>query len=537
MTILKEYESLIRSYAERLLTQEQIQELVDQDVSIRELRKLLAYLSFEAFIKLYFPDEFFLSFAPIHDVMIADCQDIIDRARNNKRGVKVARAIPRGHSKSTMYARLLPLYTMLFHDSPLTVLIGATQTAANRLLRNMKASYNEALREDFGEPDWGIERIEYSDSEPHIGASVIVCFGIGSGAIRGMSNPTRPKLIVADDLDTDESVRSDINLMSNTDWWDKAVMSLGDSVRFTTSFVAVGTLIRNTSLLKHILDNPDFSSIVEQGIKRFADNATLWQDWQDWYIEQAKQGNQPKDPDSDSFYQQHKAELLHGAEVLWDRPDAYYNMMLYRLARGNKAFQSEIQNTPHEAGGRLGAIDYAKLPDDLHNWHLLAAYDSATKANDYNAWSEVLFNPRTKQMIVVYSYAKQCGYAEAVDDIARRVQSSTKRYDGIFVESNSAGAVIADLLESKLPGYIIERVHNSTKKEIRIDLLAEYQQRKQIAFVESINPLLVQQIQEFPHLKHDDAVDSLAMIVGYLHSKRYLELVPQSYFSTHYAER
>src|SRR5262249_10335478 len=153
-----------------------------------------------------------------------------------------------------------------------------------------------------------------------------------------------------------------IQLESDIAWWDQAVLALGDQVGFTTSFAITGTIIKSTSLMQHVLDSADFTGLVEQAVKRFADNGELWDQWRNHYIDAAKDGRKPAGPAEDVFYQAHKAEMLEGTAVLWPREDAYWHLMVYRLSRGEIAFQSEIQNTPDQAGSNLGAIPLIPRP-------------------------------------------------------------------------------------------------------------------------------------------------------------------------------
>jgi phage terminase large subunit-like protein len=510
-------------YARKLLTEEQLARLIEYDVSLSELRKYVAEQSFEAFIKIYFEDEFTLPFAPFQYDMIADCQGIIDRLRDNQRGVKLARCYPRAHGKSSFYARLLPLYCFLFNLSPLTILIGNTHDAGKRLLKNIKriCESNAAITEDFvirGE-QWGLERIETIDG------ATIQAFGIDAGSIRGISNPQRPRLVICDDLDDDQAVRSATILAGMRDVFDKSILQIGDSVTFTTSFVVCGTLIRKTSLLQYVLANPEFDSLVAQGVQRFADCPELWQQWERWYI-----ANQPKDPASDSFYQEHRDELLAGTQVLWDRPDAYYAMMLYRLAAGDRAFQSEIQNQPQETGNHFGALALVAYPTELHEYHLFAALDPTTKggkSNDYAAWVEVLFHQPSRKLIVSYCDAAQRNYGDTIETVAHRIKQSQKRYSGIYVEENAAGGIVADLLEQQIAGsyYLVNQIHNTIPKHERIDVLSEYIRLGQLEFAHDINPLLLQEADAFPFAPHDDCLDALSMIVLQLRKEGWLDAV------------
>lgn len=522
-------------YIKRHLTKAQFEALVEAGVPLtgpNGVRRWLAERDFEAFVRLFFAGEFILDFPPIHREFIADIEEIRARQIDGRPGVKLSRAIPRGHAKTTFFARLLPLWGFLYGWSPLTVILGNNSTAARRLLKNIReiCETNEAIREDFpglAEGVWQDERIEY-------GTSAIVCFGVGSGAIRGVSKPNaRPSLIIGDDLDDDESVRSAVILEANIEWFDKGVMALGDQVRFTTSFVVCGTVIRKTSLMSHILASPDFSAIVQRGVLKFADNGALWDEWRAWFLDKASRGEAPKDPQSDSFYQQHKTEMLKGAQVLWERPDAYYTLMVYRLSRGDAAFSSEIQNHPGEVGGSLGTMKLvAALPNDVRFWRRYAALDTTVrggKSNDLAAWVELLLDVERKRMYVVHCSAVQRPYSETIDYVISRLKQRGVQYDGFWVETNGSGFVIADLLEDRIAKegiyYIPQRVNHSAKKGDRIAALPEYIAREQLFVLQSVDSELVNEFDGYPGYRFDDAIDCLATIVLQLKSLGFLDLV------------
>lgn len=522
------------AYLRRHLSRAQFVALVNAGVPMTGpsgLRRWVAERDLEAFIKVYLYEEFYLDFPAIHREFIADTQDIRDRAVAGKPGVKLARAIPRGHSKTSLFARVLPLHGFLFGWSPLTVLLGNNATAAGRLLKNIRevCELNDAIQEDFPElgagETWGEHRIEYN-------GAAIVCFGVGSGAIRGVSKPgARPSLVIGDDLDDDDSVRSAIVLEANKDWFDRSVMALGDQVRFTTSFVVIGTIIRKTSLMTHVLSSPDFSAVVQQGVKRFADNAELWDQWAAWFKDRALNGEAPKDPGSDEFYQRHKEAMLAGSDVLWPRPDGYYLLMVYRLARGESAFASEIMNTPGTAGGTLVQPVFAPLPDNHAQLLRFGALDSTIKGgshNDLAAWTEVLYDPRTKRVYVVLSDAERRPYNDTIARVVERL-GGPHRFTGLWVESNAAGSIIIDLLAEKIEAaglyYDPIAVHNRLPKADRIQAMSEYIARGQLLFVDGCGDELLREFAEWPTGRYDDALDSLSIVVLQLKELGYLDIV------------
>jgi predicted phage terminase large subunit-like protein len=523
-------------WARQLLTDEELAAIQHCDLTgPNGLRRYLASQSIHAFIDLYFADEFYLPLAPFQLDILSDCQDIRDRATQQRPGVKLARALPRAHAKSTFYARILPLHGFLFDWSPLTVLLGNNDDAARRLVSNIKTAIesNETLQEDFPNSRgayWGNEKLENS------AGSVITSFGIGSGSIRGVSTGKyRPSLIIGDDLDDDKSVRSMVELANNKEWIDKSVLALGDNISYKTSFVIIGTIIRKTSLLRYILDNPQFYSLTASAVQRFATSQELWEQWRTTTLALAHNNEQPKDASEDIFYQEHKEELLANTQMLWDRPDAYRQAMLYKLAN-ERAFYSEYQNQPQETGGAFGVATFVTLPTDEREYDLLAALDPTEKggkSNDLAAYVEVLFHRKQKQVIVSYIDAKQRSYSETIDTLARRVRLRGKHYNGFWVETNAAGGIIRDLLSERFQQDAIpiniHGVHNTVPKTDRISALSEYMQRGQLFFADTLPPEFHHELEAYPFVQHDDILDAISTIVLSLKERGLLDILYVEY--------
>lgn len=530
---MNDADRLLLTYARRHLSEKQLQTLAQAGIPLTGpdgLRRWIAERNMEAFTRLYFPEEFCLEPPPIHRKLFADMQEVAQRAQAGKRGLKLARVIPRGHAKTTLLSRILPLHGLLYGWSPLTVLLGNNQSAAERLLKNIRDALesNVAILEDFGDvrgDTWGASQLA-----SNAGCS-IYAFGRGSGAIRGVSNPVRPRLVCADDLDDDSLVRSATELEAAEEWWDKAVLAVGDNVAFTTSFIVAGTLIRASSLLGHIIQLPDFDTLIERAIKRFATNADLWEQWKEHFLERARNGDQPKEATADSFYREHRAEMLEGTQVLWPRQDQYWELMVKRLALGDAAFNSEFQNDPGSIGGRLGKLRMiSKLPEDLRGFRRYAALDSTVKggkSNDLAAWVEALFHPQRRQLYIVYLDAKQRPYNETIDAVMGRLRST--RYDGIWIETNGSGWMLADLLDQRISNeglyYTPQRIHNSVPKADRISAIPEYVSLGQFFVLDDVDPEFAREYEHFPHYRFDDAIDAAATIVTQLKRLGLLDLV------------
>lgn len=526
MEMDNDYFDLLHYYALQVGIPDELQMMFANEGTIfgpKGLRQIIGEQNIEAFIKLYFYDEFTLEFPEIHYRMLQDLQEIKDRKSQNKPGIKIARAIPRNHAKSTFYSRILPLHGFLYNWSALTVLLGNNEDSARRLVVNIKNAIetNPALVQDFPNIKgnaWGYEKLESSNG------NVITSYGTGSGSIRGISNPKRPSLVILDDIDDDKSVRSVVELANNKDWLDKAVMALGDNVSYTTSYIAVGTIIRKTSLMKYILDSVDFDSITERRIKRWSNNVELWNQWEQQYLALARNGNQPKDASEDVFYQENKTALLQDTEVLWNKPDEYYYAMVYKLARGDKAFNSEMQNTTAETDSMLQPTFISAATVNESEYDVLAALDptiAGGKSNDLAAYVEVLYHRKTKRVIVWYVDAKRRTYNETIAAVVNRLKQ--RKVNGLWIEDNAHGLIVKDLINERLRQERIpiqaNGIYNTLPKNDRIGALSEYMTRGDLVFVDTIAQEARQELDNWPIAGTDDVLDSIALIMNFLRDK------------------
>ena len=143
-------------------------------------------------------------------------------------------------------------------------------------LANIKdeLEFNPLLREDFGDlvgKIWNAENIETS--------SGIKIKALGSGnKIRGLKNKeSRPDLVICDDLEDDETVRSPEQRRKLKDWYYKALSKVGDK---NTDFVFLGTVLHYDSLLVDVLNNPLYNSKKYSAVIKFSEAYELWNEWE-----------------------------------------------------------------------------------------------------------------------------------------------------------------------------------------------------------------------------------------------------------------
>jgi len=149
---------------------------------------------------------------------------------------------------------------------------------------------------------------------------------IGSGKkIRGRKHKNwRPDLIVLDDIENDENVRTIEQRNKLSNWFKKAVSRAGDSY---TDIIYIGTLLHYDSLLANTLKNPSYKAIKYKAVLSWS-SSSLWDEWEKRYTDL---DNENHEADALAFYKAHEAEMLEGTEVLWKEKNSYYDLMVIKM--------------------------------------------------------------------------------------------------------------------------------------------------------------------------------------------------------------
>lgn len=176
----------------------------------------------------------------------------------------VGLAAPRNHAKSTVTTLFYILYAALYGLKTNIVIISSTEDMAARFLRRIRDELesNKLLIWLFGDQ----RTDKWSEHELRL-ANGAVLHAKGQGAqIRGLiEGPKRPDLIVLDDIEDDEGVRSQLRRLDLEGWFNASVLPTIEPK--TGQIIIVGTILHEDSLLNRIVAKglyPDFET------KRFA---------------------------------------------------------------------------------------------------------------------------------------------------------------------------------------------------------------------------------------------------------------------------
>lgn len=432
-------------------------------------------------------------------------------------GSRSAVAAPRGHAKSTVMSLKNVLHAALYGYKQYILLISDTETQAVGFLDAIKYELetNERLEADFGQQackPWKSSSIQLAN-----GCRIDA---VGSGQkLRGRRNyQRRPDLILCDDIENDEGVRTAEQRKKTADWFWKAVCKSGDRY---TDILFIGTILHHDSLLANLLENPGFQSSKYQALLQES-ASPLWEDWQ----RLACDLTDPKRlKTAHAFFYKHRKEMLSGTKVLWPEKWSYYDLCLMRLTEGEGSFNSEMQNQPIDPSACLFSPQWfryynpAELDFRQPSFRFYGYCDPSlgrTSSSDYSAILTLAVDGETGLAYVWDADIRRRHPDQIIADILskeRLLRQETGRGYTIFgAETNQFQWFLKEQLarESARQGlYLpIQGVRATEDKTLRVETLQPDVKNGYIRF-RADQTLLLQQLAQFPLGAHDDGPDAL----------------------------
>ncbi len=341
---------LIFEYLPKHFSEEQIQEMADRPIEDKAgniishglpltgtygLRRQLGDIDYEFFGRAYFPEYCSLSPCEFHHEQYAEMR----RIEQAGGGETVIIAAPRESAKSTSWNTIYATNNAAYGKKHYIVLISDSSEQAVDDLKQVKTALeeNEYILEDFGKlrgsTTWKTDAILLKND--------VLMVAKGSGKkVRGIKHKQyRPDLMILDDIENDENVRSPDQRKYLMNWFNKVVMNAGSK---RTDVVVIGTILHNDGLLKNLLKKSGYRTKLYKAVIK--DNKSpLWIDWKEIYVDKSNPNNVE---DAYEFFLAHREEMEAGSEVIW--PEAkdlyYYKRKLIDL--GPAAYNSEYQNNP-----------------------------------------------------------------------------------------------------------------------------------------------------------------------------------------------
>ena len=224
---------------------------MEKTPEIKEILKA-CYRSTKVASKVLFPERFYRPFSSLHDQIFKVLDD--DSMQ------KVVIAAPRGFGKTTIDTISYPAKKILFQEKKFIVPVSCTATSAVMQGENLKRELvsNIDIARLFGPM-----KSDSFSKEQWITSNGIMIMPRGAGQqIRGLLYERyRPDLIIADDLEDKEGVKSEEQRAKLKEWWFSDVCNSIDRGSKDWKIIFVGTVLHEDSLLVNLLDDPEWHSV------------------------------------------------------------------------------------------------------------------------------------------------------------------------------------------------------------------------------------------------------------------------------------
>lgn len=533
-TVLNDLESLLKTFLFKDTIPERLRILKDYEVGAPltgkgGIRQRLGAIDMEFFGRAYFPHYFSRPSPEFHKELDAIWQQGVLKGQypitpvkikeiSRMNGTKRVAAAPRGHAKSTTLTFKGTMHAIVYGYKHYPIIISDSSEQAEGFLDNIRVEFeeNEFLKEDFGDLTGKVWR-----SNVLITSTNIKVEAIGSGKkIRGRKHRNwRPDLIVLDDIENDENVRTPEQRSKLENWFLKAVSKAGDDY---TDIVYIGTLLHYDSLLAKTLKNPGYKAIKYKAVISFSKADDLWKKWEDIYTDLS---NDNHEEDARAYFEANRDAMLEGTQVLWEEKLSYYDLMVMRVTEGEASFNSEEQNEPINPEDCIFNKEWfefyneAEIDFNSRDYMFFGFVDPSlgkTKHSDFSAIITMAKHKVSGYMYVMDADIERRHPDKIIEDVLEKERwlrrdfgrgykkfgAETVQFQWFLKEELAKASAKAGLY---LP---IEEVPQVSDKTMRVQTLQPDVKNHYIKFNKR-HKLLLEQMEHFPMGAHDDGPDAL----------------------------
>lgn len=448
----------------------------------RKIRSATAKADLLMFTNLYLSHHIGYEMAPMHQQMFSLAQDSSLRF-----GVVMAF---RGSGKSTILAMAYPIWAVIgVQQKKFVMIVSQTQPQAKQLFTNIRKELESNIRlqcelgpfESF-EDEWGNSGIVLSKYGARIMAASV------DQSIRGVKHGAyRPDLIILDDVEDVQAVRTDESREKTYKWFTGEVMPLGD---LTTKFVLIGNKLHEESLVMRVADSIRTSERRGMVLEYPVYDETERSLWPGKYPDAASLLELEQEiGDNVAFRREYLLEIIDSAE-----PVVYKQWLQYYPELPGEAFR--FQHMFSATG-----VDLASSLKDR------ADFTAMVSAHVYRIDDQlriyILPNPFNEKI----DFPAQVAQAKAISTNVG-VGSRSR----LFIEDVGYQAVLIQALESE--GYPASGYKpQGQDKRSRLSLASLQIQNGTVLFPAEGCEDLLHQLLGFPGTKHDDLVDAFTTLI------------------------
>lgn len=450
----------------------------------RDDAKLLmsqCFLSTKVTAKMIFPERFYLPFSSLHDTIF----DILDND-DIQQAVIVA---PRGFGKTSSVNLAYPAKKILFQEKKFIVPISCTATQAVMQGENLK---RELMSNRMINTLFGPMKSDTFSKEMWVTSTGIAVMPRGAGQqVRGiLFGDSRPDLIIIDDLEDAESVRSDEQRAKTKAWFFEDVMNSINRGRKDWKVILIGTLLHEDSLLANLLEDEGWYhahlSICDENFN------SNWPDFMDDAAIQKLVASYRRMGLLDSFYREY---------------------MGVPIAKESAKFKQEYFKSYNETDP-----DFVKERKGLENLVIFDPAKTTKSTSDETAIVGLGVDVQTPKIFVRDIVKGRLHPEQQYNELFAMADRLSAKVIGVEVTSLNEFITYplrTEMLRQKRYYDIVELKARASKEE-RIEALVPFYRLGFIYHNASCCSILENQLMAFPRSKRDDVMDAVAYVVEML---------------------
>jgi len=396
---------------------------------------------------------------------------------------------PRGFGKTSTVNLAFPAKKILFQEKRFIVPISCTATQATMQGENLK---RELMTNRFVTGLFGPMKSDTFSKEMWVTSTGTAVMPRGAGQqVRGiLYGDSRPDLIIVDDLEDAESVRSDEQRAKTKAWFFEDVLNSINRSRKDWKIIVIGTLLHEDSLLANLLEDPAWYhahlSICDDNFKS---------NWPDFM----------SDEDLKKLVEQYRRMGLL---------DSFYReYMGVPIAKESAKFQQSMFKNYDETDK-----DFVEERKGLENMVILDPAKTTTTTADDTAIVGIGIDVKTPKIyirdIVHGNLHPEQQYTECFD-MADRIGARV-----IGIEVTSLNEFITYPLRTEMIRqkryYDIVELKARASKEERIAALVPFYRLGFMYHNPNVCGVLEKQLLSYPRSKKDDVMDVVAYVVEML---------------------
>ncbi|HGW8926449.1 TPA: phage terminase large subunit, partial [Pseudomonas aeruginosa] len=472
------------------------------------VRRERASADYEYFARTYFPHYVKRGNALLHDYLYKRLPELVDHPDGQHEAI----AAPRGNAKSTLVSQIFVIWCVLTGRKHYPLIIMDAFEQAATMLEAIKAEleFNPRLATDFPQGA-GKGRVWQVGTIVTANDAKVQVFGSGK-RMRGLRHgPHRPDLVIGDDLENDENVRSPEQRDKLENWLKKTVLSLG-SADDTMDVIIIGTILHYDSVLSRLLKNPLWKRRKFKAIIEWPHRMDLWEKWEELLLNSDDEGAAAL-----AFYQERAAAMEDGAIICWPDGQPLYRLMVKRARDGHSAFDSEQQNDPVQGENAPFAACITFWVNRLAQWMFYGACDPSLGRQGTR---------RDPSAILVGGFNRETGVLDVVEAGIRK-RLPDKIIEDIITMQRAYRCLVWGVEAVQFQEFLrTELVKRSAKAGCPVPARAITPHADKLLRIESLQPhmanglirlhpsqtVLEQQLRHFPAADHDDGPDALHML-------------------------